>query len=187
MDNNILLKKLKEGDSKAISLLYEYFPVVKNYIVKNSGSDSDAKDVFQEALIILYKKLQSNNFEFKSKVETFVFGISKNLWFEELRKRNKSSKFLSDDYLKYDNLIKNHFAEEKKYEQMDLILINLGEKCAEILKLFYFKCKSMEDIADLLNYKNINTVKTQKYKCLERAKKMAFEKNIFINLKTSVQ
>ena len=178
MKQEAIIKQLRKGDPKAISLLYEYFPIVKNYILKNSGLVSDAEDVFQESLIILYKKILNNSFQLNSKIETYVFGISKNLWFEELRKRNKTNTNVLDINFEIDETIKNHFKEEKQYQKIDSILKNIGEKCKQILQLFYYKNKTMQEIAYKLNYKNVNTVKTQKYKCLERAKKMAQEINV---------
>ena len=63
MKQEAIIKQLRKGNPKAISLLYEYFPIVKNYILKNSGLVSDAEDVFQESLIILYKKILNNSFQ----------------------------------------------------------------------------------------------------------------------------
>lgn len=182
MNQDSIIENLKSGKSNAIALLYEYFPLVKNYIIKNSGTSSDAKDVFQESLIILYKKLYKNNFQINSKIETFVFGICKNLWFEELRKRNKNKLFELKPNIEFAEDFKNHIEEENKYHRVDLILNELGGKCLQILQLFYYKNKTMQEIAKILNYKNVNTVKTQKFKCLERARKLA--KNKIDNPKT---
>lgn len=185
MKHQQIIKQLRIGNPKAISLLYEYFPVVKKFVLKNSGSESDAKDIFQESLIILYKKLLSNSFELNSKIETFIFGICKNLWFEELRKRNKRSLDVLSKNMEFEETIKNHFEEEKQYKKLDSILQKLGEKCKQILLMFYYRNKTMKEIAQKLDYKNVNTVKTQKYKCLERAKKMAY--NNIVNLQTRVK
>lgn len=174
MDGNKIIQYFKSGeDAKAIALLYEYFPIVESYVKKNGGSSSDAQDVFQEGLILLYKKLFKPNFEFTSKAETFLFGICKNLWFGELKMRNANHKGEWVDDLLLVEEVKNHLEEEKKYAVIDTVLQALGKSCLQILELFYYKGKSMLEIADLMAYNNVNTVKTQKYKCLERAKKMA--------------
>lgn len=181
MDGNKIIEYFKSGDdSKAIFLLYEYFPTIEKYVVQNNGNASDAQDVFQEALLILYKKLFNPDFEFTAKPESFLFGICKNLWFGELKKRKLNIGNIDDgdDYFKEE--LKNHREEEEKYAILDSTLSKLGKNCIQILELFYYKSKSMLDIAKLLSYSNVNTVKTQKYKCLERAKTMAQAE--FVNL-----
>lgn len=61
------------------------------------------------------------------------------------------------------------------FEQLELVVKQLGNKCQEILKQFYFLKASMKSIASNLGYSSVNAAKTQKYKCLERAKKLAVE------------
>jgi len=60
------------------------------------------------------------------------------------------------------------------FEMMHSAINNLGEPCKSLLESFYFKNKSMLDIAQDFGYTNAENAKTQKYKCLMRLKKIFF-------------
>ena len=64
--------------------------------------------------------------------------------------------------------------QEAKIEQLDAALKALGEPCAGLIKAFYVEQKSMKDIADAFHYTNPENAKTQKYKCLNRLRKLFF-------------
>ena len=74
---------------KATNGLYNVLPSVKKYISANSGTADDAKDIFQDALVILYKNVQSESFTLSVPLKTYLLAVTKNLWLQELRRRNK--------------------------------------------------------------------------------------------------
>lgn len=172
MGNDQILLQLRSGKQKeAVVELYKSFPSIRHFIRTHGGNDDEAKDIFQEALIIFYKNAMKPEFTLTASVNTYLFSVSKYLWKDELKKKNKTVNFefdRADESISYKN-------SEEKFVWLDKIINNLGEKCMEILQLFYYKKQSMEEIAGALGYKNIDTAKTQKYKCIERAKTMAQE------------
>ena len=60
-------------------------------------------------------------------------------------------------------------------------LEQLGDPCAQVLKHFYFDKLSMEQIADRLYYKNKETAKNLKHKCLKRLRKIFLEMQVKTN------
>src|SRR5689334_17553065 len=74
---------------KAVNKLYDVLSTVKNYIRSNNGTTDDAEDIFQDALVVLYKNVQSNSFALTVPLKTYLLAIVKNLWWQELRRRNK--------------------------------------------------------------------------------------------------
>jgi|TARA_B110000259_G_scaffold188410_1_gene247137 DNA-directed RNA polymerase specialized sigma24 family protein len=96
--------------------------------------------------------------------------VSKNLWYAKLRKLGKE---IPSEALEEVSVETESEDKEGLYEQLEVIVQQLGGKCQEILKQFYFMKFNMKTIADKLGYNSVNTAKTQKYKCLERAKKLA--------------
>ncbi len=71
-------EEIKPGDF--FKNLYESsFPKIARYIKNSGGSFEDAKDIFQDAIIIYYVKRQENNFHIRISEEAYVFGISKHL------------------------------------------------------------------------------------------------------------
>lgn len=159
---------------KPIKILYKYFPVVKSFILSNSGNRSDAEDIFQEALIILFNKINSDHFELSSSLNTFLFGISKNLWHEQLRK-NKKEISISIDGCNEPNTDEDlgfYIEENAKAKKAFLAFEQLGEKCKLLLNLFYYKKMSMVDIAKKLGFNSEAVAKNQKYRCIEKAKEI---------------
>lgn len=166
----------------AVKKLYSYFPVVKKMVLKNQGTTSEAEDIFQESLIILYKKVQQPNFELTSKLNTYLFSVNKLLWLEALRKKNK--KPLKEVYFNVnenDQTCKSDIESDLPYQQAMQAVMQLGQKCRDILILFYYKKRSLSEIAKEVGFGGAKSAKNQKYRCIEKAKefiKTNFTKNI---------
>lgn len=177
MKNEALIEHLRsDRNAIAIKELYLHYPSVRQFIKTHGGNEDDARDVFQESLIVLYKNSAKPDFKLTSAVGTYLFSICKYMWKDLLKKKGREVSFEVENMPDAWQEINTHLEEEKKYRQVDEVLKSLGEKCLEILNTFYYKHFSMEKIANLFGYKNIDTAKTQKYKCLERARKMAMER-----------
>ena len=150
---------------KAINGLYDVLPSAKKYICSNSGTSDDAKDIFQDTLVILYKNVQSENFTLSVPLKTYMLGIIKNLWLQELRRRNKMPVIQGEI-----DMPEVVFEEEKDFDLAKAAFNLLGEKCRQLLILFYFKKKSYRQLASFLAFGDERTAKNQKYRCLQKAK-----------------
>ncbi|MFT4602879.1 MAG: RNA polymerase sigma factor (sigma-70 family) [Arenicella sp.] len=167
-----ILQKIRLQDRKTLSDIYkEVYPMVEKYILDNSGNGDDAQDIFQDAYYILIKKVEDVSFQLTSKLSTFLFGISKNLWLKKLTKKQL-------DKADYSNEIQSELISEdeelklSKNKAMKKCIDLLGEPCKTIIVQFYFLQTSMKEIAEMLHYTNANNAKNQKYKCFVRLKKM---------------
>lgn len=169
-----LLNQLKIGNEKAWSMLYQKgnYPVIKNYIVRNNGKVDDAKDIYQDAIIILYKKVLQNDFLLSSSISTYIYGIAKNLWLKRLNKQQVVSNFDLANIETIPNEEENKENFEINLENVQKAVDKIGDPCKTLLQLFYFQKKTMEEIASRLKYNNPNTAKQQKYKCIIRLRKM---------------
>ncbi len=79
-------------DKEVIPHLYKkVFPLVENYIRKNSGRKEDASDVFQDCLLLFYKQVIKNTFDPKYKVYGYLYRISINLWINKIKKEQKKA------------------------------------------------------------------------------------------------
>ena len=178
MTNEIILSLLREGDhERAFKALYKHFPKVRKHIVANSGSRAEAHDIFQEALVILFNKVNSD--ELKAGVDPFGFvhTTCKFLWSNRLKKKKVRQKNDSTDVgdLHYQDEVEEAIQKEQKFKIIEDALETLGAKCKKILELFYFKSLSMESIAKKIGFATVKSAKVQKYKCMERARKYALE------------
>lgn len=167
------------GDNVALDAIYKlYYPSISHMILQNNGSEEEAKDIFQEAVIVLYDKVTLGNFELKSKLKTYLYSICRRLWLKQLSRSGASyaTNDISDyqDILQYEDDIAKHEEQDLKFSQMEVAMNKLGEPCKTILQDFYIKNHSMQDICDKFGYTNTDNAKTQKYKCLQRLKKLFF-------------
>lgn len=173
MDDNKIVRLLREGKrTQAFLKLYKGYPPVEKLILSKGGSKDDAKDIFQDALIVFYQKAKDDQFKLTAAISTYLYSVCRFLWKDELIKRNKNE--FTKDETDFDNNEVEDFSElmekESKYELIEEVLIQIGEKCLKLLKLFYYNNLSMKKIATKLELKSENVAKNQKYKCIERAK-----------------
>jgi RNA polymerase sigma factor (sigma-70 family) len=155
--------------------------MVLHFITSNSGSEDDAKDIYQEALVLLYEKAKSGSFELQAQLKTYLYSVVRRLWLKHLAQRSRfmvrdveqpiseeaALKQLSDDLF-------DHEERDRQFNLMAESLGRLGEPCKTLLEDFYIQHLSMQEITEKFGYTNADNAKTQKYKCLMRLKRLFF-------------
>lgn len=179
MTDEQIIQELKAGKpTKAIKALYRYYPVVRQMVLKNNGSRQDAEDIYQETLIILFRKSKEENFRLTSSLSTFLFSISRFQWLNELRKRKKEAKEQFEEISEEEaGLFSNYLEEETQFKKAEQAVLKLGEKCRELLRLFYFEKLDFATIAGKIGFSNEKVAKNQKYRCLEKAREHYLSSN----------
>lgn len=172
MTDQEIIQELKAGKyNSALKALYKHYPVVRQMVLKNSGSKQDAEDIYQESLIILHRKVRENDFVLTSTLSTFLVGICRLQWMNELRKRNKqATESLGEVSAEDADRFNTYLEEESKFKLAEKALLDLGEKCRDILRLFYFRKLDFKTIASKVGLANERVAKNQKYRCLEKAR-----------------
>ena len=167
---------IQKGETCAMESLYKtHFPMIMRLVVNNGGDIDDAKDIFQEAIIILYDKITAGPFELSSKLKTYLYSVGRNLWFKKLTKKGIYSNIDDfEDKLLVDDDVELHKERDKQFTLMEEALKQLGEPCQTIIKDFYIRNLSMQEICEKFGYTNTDSAKNQKYKCLQRLKKLFF-------------
>lgn len=171
--NNDAVKAFKRNDPKILRAVYvEVFPKIRAHVLQNSGSEEQAKDVFQEAFIACWKNIKEDRFT-DGNISAYLFTIAKNKWTDVLR---------SSEYKKTVNMDlgsvsgvsveetgegEQDHEEEQQRSMLETALAQLGEQCRTLLKLFYFNRKSMEEIAGEIGLAP-SSARNQKYRCMEK-------------------
>jgi len=175
MDNNEVLRRIKTGDKLALEEVYiMYRPEFIGWMTSvNKISVSDAKDLYQQSILILYENIVNGKLtEMNSNFKTYLYAVGKNK-FSELKRQWKKNSAEIDE-----NLPDHHVAHDDEDKESALInlsekaLVVLGNPCKELLELYYYHKRSMNEIAEMLGYKNEGSAKNQKYKCLLRLKEI---------------
>ncbi len=156
--------------------------MIKSNILASGGNKEAAEELFNDALLLLIEKVSNPSFELSSKLSTYLFGIARFLWKNELRKQNKKQELewegaviLSEEFMSVD------IEQEQRFEALEIIVASLSKKCQEIFERLYYRNESMQEIANALGFSSENSAKTQKYKCMEQAIKQASNINLQSN------
>lgn len=176
-DSEVILGILNNSESVLKRLYIAYFPMVLQLIINNNGDGDDAKDIYQEAIIILYNKVKTGDFELSSKLKTYIYSVCRRLWLKRLSQMNRYGGDIKDfeEYLSVDDESEKNNERDLQFNKMGEALKLLGEPCKTILEDFYINNRSMKEICEDFGYTNADNAKTQKYKCLQRLKKLFFQ------------
>lgn len=170
------IRLLQNGDDNILQIIYrQYYQTIVNLVMNNNGSLQEAKDIYQETLIIFYEKVKDENFELNCKLKTYLYSISRNLWLKQLQHKKRFTNSISDSEEYLEIPWEEASKKEDQYQAMHTALESLGEPCRSILKDFYLHSQSMEEITEKFGYTNADNAKNQKYKCLKRLKKVFFD------------
>ena len=168
---------LAANETNAIETIYkENYSTIQAFIVKNNGYFEDARDIFQEAMIVLFEKAKSDSFVLSCQIKTYLYSVCRRLWLKKLQQQNRfypSFDFQTETIPVEDELL-SHEKLNNDFNLMEKALAKIGEPCKSILEAYYIQKKSMPEIAKDFGYTNADNAKTQKYKCLVRLKKIFF-------------
>jgi RNA polymerase sigma factor (sigma-70 family) len=159
-----IIEGIRDQDDQILNWLYDkYLPLVKNYVLNNSGSVEDVSDVFQDSIIVLYNQISENNLKLSADLKGYFFGIARNVWSAQLRKKQKTTgleidipdeedpETINDPLL--ERIVSRAFQKLKPDQQLVLSLYSDGI--------------SYEDIAAKMGLKNETYARRKKYLCKE--------------------
>jgi RNA polymerase sigma factor (sigma-70 family) len=176
-DSEVILGILNNSEGVLKRMYVAYFPMILQLIINNNGTADDAKDIYQEAIIILYNKIKAGDFELSSKLKTFIYSVCRRLWLKRLSHMSRFGGDLRDfqDHMHVEDEVEKQGDMDIQFSKMESALQLLGEPCKTIMEDFYIHNLSMQDICEKFGYTNADNAKTQKYKCLQRLKKLFFQ------------
>ena len=172
-----LLKGLALSDKHSIETIYrENYSMIQFFVTNNNGSADDARDIFQEAMVVLYEKSKDTTFSLNCQIKTYVYSICRRLWLKRLQQLNRYSTQVEsvEETVSVENEMEEHEKRDNDFTLMEHAMSKIGEPCKSLLDAYYLQKKSMQDIASNFGYTNADNAKTQKYKCLIRLKKLFF-------------
>ena len=177
LNEQTLLKGLANNDTKSIEIIYKNnFNMVQALVTNNNGSYDDAMDIFQEAMIALYEKAQSESFVLTCKINTYVYSVCRRLWLKRLQSQGKFSNQMDyvEETVPIEDDLEIHEKRNAEFAIMERALSSLGEPCKSLIEGYYLKKMDMQAIAKEFGYTNADNAKNQKYKCFMRLKKLFF-------------
>lgn len=152
-----------------LSLYKKAFPQVARYVSKMGGTFDEAKDIFQDALVIYYERSVSGACDTRVNEKAYLMGIAKHLW---LKKFGHDSRYIPIEGFDAE------YSEDIGVSDHKLLnfLQTAGKKCMELLRSFYYDQLPLNDIAETFGFSGVRSATVQKYKCLEKVRETVKEK-----------
>lgn len=147
----------------------EIWPSVKRFVLSNSGDDGQARDVFHDGILNVLVMIKQSKLGLDTDLSGYLFVTCKNIW---MRKAKRDTRVVySDELLDYEKSGDNFFLELLNDEKVKLLnskLMEIGERCKELLRLTYFNGTSLKEAAEILGYSSAGTVKSTQHRCKEK-------------------
>ena len=171
-----LILALRLGKARAFDELYtRYFKMAASFVQNNGGSGEDTKDIFQETLFVLVKKLRQPDFQLTAKLSTYTFSIVRHLWLKRIRQKGNYQLVDQDKELETiplnDSDIEVKQETEQKHELIAKTMANLKEECRQIILASYYEKLSHAEIAEKLGYA-VKFVRVKLHRCMGSLRKM---------------
>jgi len=169
--NQDLLSGIQRNDTIVLQYIYKnFYSKINFFIKKNSGDDDDANDIFQEAIIIMYRKLKANELVLDCGFETYLYSVSRFLWLKQLEKRKLEKEKIKDNHEYNDDIYDDGLEKvvdlNERYKLFQSHFANLGKDCQKILQLYFDKVP-LKNIAQIMGFKSEKYAKKRKFKCKE--------------------
>lgn len=163
MKDSEILERISRGDERVLDHLYKkYYRMMTKIVLSNSGTEEEAKDVYQEALLVFWQKAAKGQLVLTSKISTYLYSICLNQWRKELDRKSRLSSDVVDG---------EDYQQHEAKERLKIVLAcidELGDVCKKVLTYYYFDGLNMQDIAKKMKFANTDTAKTKKYKCKKK-------------------
>ncbi|MBF6608815.1 MAG: sigma-70 family RNA polymerase sigma factor [Flavobacterium sp.] len=171
IDDAPTIRMLKTGDEKVIRQVYDgYKPGFMLFAKKYSLGDDLILDIYQDAMIALCENARKGKLDaLKSSLKTYFFAIGKYMIYAKLKKEDKTTWFeqIEDVHFEWE------LSDEEDNESIQILnqaFEGLGAQCKQILKLFYYEERNLDEITVLMDYENKDVAKSQKSRCLKQLK-----------------
>ncbi len=168
-------------------LYNNHYPKIRKYVISKGGNNAEAKDIFQDSIIVFYQKVKAKKFRQEAKISTYLITLARNMW---INRKKRLAKIDTPDSLNLqidNNQPIDQLMEMERNEFAQKLLQELEEDCRKILTLSIFRKLPMKKISEIMEYQNEQVARNKKSKCLKYLKKAirksANLSNIFKELK----
>jgi DNA-directed RNA polymerase specialized sigma24 family protein len=184
-----ILRGIRMHDSAVLEFIYRvYFPVIESFVIHHQGSSDEAKDVFQEGMIISYRKIRAGSLVLSCKFGTYLYAVCKKVWIQERKKALLHAEKLRNQALVVHDPgpVEDPLMDQYKQELFGKHFSQLSEDCQKILSMF-FNHHSVEEIQKAMNYKDIHHAADRKYRCKKSLIRRIMNDPLFKTLKNETR
>lgn len=160
--------------NEALELLYfRNLPQIESYIMRNSGTKEDAQEVLQDALIVVFQAVRKQGFQLTSKLDTYLYGIARNIWYKRLRKKRRRIETVPiEDQISLPDWIAPGEQPSAVSDTMLKLIRQMSPRCREILTVIYVEEKGINETKETLQYQSLQAVRNKKSSCLKKLREL---------------
>jgi RNA polymerase sigma factor (sigma-70 family) len=175
----------RKQDAAFTEIYRQFYPAIENMILRNKGTADDARDVFQDALIALYRQVNQGKFEGKSSLKTYFYSICRNTWLKKLaKKKNLREVDEPSSHLAAEDDIAGDLSRRERDTIIQQMLAEMDEGCREVLRLYYFDRLSMRKIAAICGCASEQVAKNKKSRCMKKLRQLVSGNALYRTLNT---
>lgn len=172
-----LIADIRKGGpaaDRALCRLYDLSrDMVTALVLKNSGQRDDALDVLQDSVVITYERIRSGDYEYQSKLTSYVYAVARFVWLKQLRRKQTEARILETaPEADFDPGPLPDMLSEEYTAQVREVFSRLGEDCRRLLTFLIYDHLSPREVVEKMHYQNEQVVRNKKYKCLKHLKQM---------------
>lgn len=179
------LETFINGDDASIAKLYDtVLPKVTAFVINNKGSESDAKEVFQNALFQIMVRAKVKGVHIKTSLDGYIYVVCRNLWYKELNNRKKEVR--NTDFSELKDMDDSHvksILDQERLELFEEMMLKISDKCTKLLK-DYFNKESYVNIVEKYSYASESVASQQVYKCKKRLRDLIMASPLYKNLRS---
>lgn len=166
---NNIIQGIKDRDTKVLDFIYNnFFDQIKVFIMKNHGTEKDAQDIYQDAILVIYLKARKNSLTLSSSFNTYLYSVCRLLWLKQLEQKRQHQTIVEDTvFLELDDSYIDILEVNKRYKLYQDHFNKLSFNCRKVLRLFLAGIP-LKEIALILGLKSEQHVKKRKHQCKER-------------------
>ena len=184
-----ILEGIVKNNSPVLNFIYaNYYPAIESFVMHHNGSVEQAEDVFQEGLIVIYRKLKNEDLYLSCKVSTYLYSVCKRIWIQERKKRFIQQEKLKEHPMTLEDsgAIENPIDHQILKELIQKHLATMSPDCQKILKLTFNDC-TVEEIRKEMNYNSLNHAIDRKYRCKKGLIKKIISDPLFKRLRDEIR
>ncbi|WP_066836144.1 RNA polymerase sigma factor [Rufibacter ruber] len=156
-----------EREALFTELYQQVFPAVARYVSRRGGSLDQAKDVFQDTVVVYYEKAANGHTNEIPHVPKYLMGIAKHLWAKRYS-QEQQQKSLDPAQLQLETATLE--PPTPSVQKVLRFLNTAGQKCMDLLKAFYYDRIPAEEMASSFGFSGPRSATVQKFKCLEKVR-----------------
>jgi len=183
-----LLQGIYSHNSRILHFIYrEYLPYIDHFVRQHGGNSDEAKDVFQEGMLIVYYKLLDGDLVLNCRFSTYLYAVCRNIWLQWIKKRKRQLEKVRDkvNLVEEPDLENDLLTEGELHELFERQYKKLSPDCQRILRLFFNGC-SMEEIRETMGYKSVQHAIDRKYRCNKSLISKLIQDPVFNELKNDI-